>query len=48
MIWNRHTQEVLDNIPTFDRKLGELNQFLGAIESYSTMYRICKTHLVML
>ena len=27
---------------------GELNQFLSTIESYSTMYRICKTDLVML
>ena len=29
-------------------KPGELNQFLSTIESYSTMYRICKTDLVML
>ena len=36
-------KEVLDNIPTFDGKPGELNQFLSTIESYSTMYRICKT-----
>ena len=41
-------KEVLDNIPTFDGKPGELNQFLSTIESYSTMYRICKTDLVML
>ena len=41
-------KEVLDNIPTFDRKPGELNQFLSTIESYSTMYRICKTDSVML
>ena len=41
-------KEVLDNIPTFDRKPGKLNQFLSTIESYSTMYRICKTDLVML
>ena len=41
-------KEVLDNIPTFDGKPGELNQFLRTIESYSTMYRICKTDLVML
>ena len=41
-------KEILDNIPTFDRKPGELNQFLSTIESYSTMYRICKTDLVML
>ena len=41
-------KEVLDNIPTFNRKPGELNQFLSTIESYSTMYRICKTDLVMM
>ena len=41
-------KEVLDNIPIFDRKLEELNQFLSTIELYSTMYRICKTDLVML
>ena len=41
-------KEVLDNIPTFDGKPGELNQFLSPIESYSTMYRLCKTDLVML
>ena len=41
-------KEVLYNIPTFNGKLGELNQFLSTIESYSTMYRICKTDLVML
>ena len=40
-------KEVLDNIPTFDGK-PELNQFLSTIESYSTMYRIRKTDLVML
>ena len=41
-------KEVLDNIPTFDGKPGELNQFLSIIESYSTMYRIHKTDLVMM
>ena len=41
-------KEVLDNIPTFDRKPRELNQFLSTIESYSTMYRIHKTDLVMM
>ena len=41
-------KEVLDNIPTFNGKQGELNQFLSTIESYSTMYRICKTDLVLL
>ena len=41
-------KEVLDNIPTFDSKPGELSQFLSTIKSYSTMYRIRKTDLVML
>ena len=41
-------KEVLDNIPTFNGKPGKLNQFLSTIESYSTMYRICKTDLVMM
>ena len=41
-------KEIFDNIPTFDGKSGVLNQFLNTIESYSTMYRICKTDLVML
>ena len=41
-------KKVLDNIPTFDGKPGELNQFLSTTESYSTMYRICKTDLVMM
>ena len=41
-------KEVLDNIPTFNGKQGELNQFLSTIESYSTMYRIRKTDLVLL
>ena len=41
-------KEVLDNIPTFDGKPGKLNQFLSTIESYSTMYRIHKTDLVMM
>ena len=41
-------KEVLDNIPTFNGKSGELNHFLSTMESYSTMYRICKTDLVML
>ena len=41
-------KEVLDNIPTFDGKPGELNQSLSTIELYSTMYRIHKTDLVMM
>ena len=41
-------KEALVNIPTFDGKQGDLNQFLSTIESYSTMYRIHKTDLVLL
>ena len=41
-------KKVLDNIPTFNSKQGELNQFLSTIELYSTKYRICKTDLVLL
>ena len=41
-------KEVLDNIPAFEGKQGELSQFLNTIESYSTMYRVRKTDLVLL
>ena len=41
-------KEVLDNIPTFNGKPGELNQFLSTIELYITMYRIRKTDLVVM
>ena len=41
-------KEIQDNIPTFDGKPGELNQFLSTIELHSTMYRIRKNDLVML
>ena len=41
-------KEVLDNIPAFDGKQGELSQFLNTIESYSMMYRVHKTDLVLL
>ena len=41
-------KEVLDNIPAFDGKQGELSLFLNIIESYSMMYRVRKTDLVLL
>ena len=41
-------KKVLDNIPAFECKQGELSQFLNTIESYSMMYRICTTDLVLL
>ena len=33
-------KEILDNIPAFEGKQGELSQFLNTIESYSMMYRV--------
>ena len=36
-------KEVLDNIPPFDGKQGELSEFLNTIKSYMTMYRVHKT-----
>ena len=42
------SKEVLDNIPVFDGKQGELSQFLSTIELYSTMYTVHKVDLVML
>ena len=41
-------KEVLDNIPAFEGKQGKLSQFLNTIESYSTIYRVRKTDLVLL
>ena len=41
-------KEILDNMPAFEGKQGELSQFLNTIESYSMMYRVCKTDLVLL
>ena len=41
-------KEILDNIPAFEGKQGELSQFLNTIESYYMMYRVCKTDLVPL
>ena len=41
-------KEVLDNIPAFKGKQGELSQFLNTIESYSMMYIVHKTDLVLL
>ena len=42
------SKEILDSIPVFDGKQGELNQFLSTIESYSRLYRVWKVDLVML
>ena len=41
-------KDTLDNIPVFEGKQGELTQFLNTIESYSTMYRVHKTDLMLL
>ena len=41
-------KDILDRIPVFEGKLGELTQFLNTIESYSTMYMVRKTDLMLL
>ena len=41
-------KDILDNIPVFEGKQEELTQFLNTIESYSTMFRVCKTDLILL
>ena len=41
-------KDILDNIPVLEGKQGELTQLLNTIESYSTMYRVCKTDLILL
>ena len=53
--WNIHhyggmdvPREILENILVFNGKPNELNQFLSTINSYATMYRVCRVDLVML
>ena len=41
-------REIIENIPIFDGKPEELNQFLSTINSYATMYNIRRVNLVML
>ena len=41
-------REIIENIPMFDKKPEELNQFLSMINSYATMYSIQRVNLVML
>ena len=53
--WNTHPytvmdvpREILENIPMFDGKPEELNQFLSTINSYATMYSVQRVNLIML
>ena len=41
-------REIIENIPVFDGKPDELNQFLSTINSYTTMYNVRRVNLVML
>ena len=42
------TKEILDNIPTFDSKPSELNQFVNTIETVVNIYNIPKIQMVLL
>ena len=42
------TKEILDNIPTFDSKPSELNQFINTIESVANIYNIPEIQMVLL
>ena len=41
-------REIIENIPIFDGKPEELNQFLSTINSYATMYNVQRVNLMML
>ena len=42
------TKEILDNIPTFDGKPSELNQFINTIETVANIYNIPEIQIVLL
>ena len=42
------TKEILDNIPTFNGKSSELNQFINTIESVTNIYNIPEIQIVLL
>ena len=42
------TKEILDNIPTFDSKPSELNQFINTIETVANIYNIPEIQMVLL
>ena len=42
------TKEILDNIPTFDGKPSELNQFINTIETVANIYNIPEIQMVLL
>ena len=42
------SKEMVDNVPIFDGKPGELNQFLSTVESFSKLYKTHKVIIIML
>ena len=42
------SKEMIDNVPVFDGKANELNQFLNTIESFSKLYNTREFKIVML
>ena len=42
------TKEILNNIPTFDGKPSELNQFINTIETIANIYSIPEIQMVLL
>ena len=42
------TKEIIDNVPIFDGKTSELNQFINTIESVTNIYNIPEIQIVLL
>ena len=42
------SKEIIDNVPIFEGKESELNQFVNTIESFANLYRIPELKIVML
>ena len=42
------TKEIIDNVPVFDGKMSELNQFINTIESVTSLYSIPEIQIVLL
>ena len=42
------SKEIVDNVPIFEGKASELNQFINTIESFTNLYRILELKIVTL
>ena len=42
------TKEIIDNVPIFDGKTSELNQFINTIESVTSIYNIPEIQIILL